>query len=103
MLKKMSLQEKQLVDALRAIGDSTRLKVLRILKQRGRCSIGKPTGMCACDIEEQIKLSQPTISHHMAVLTKAGLVHAEKQGLWRWYQRNEKSLKELAQTIKGSI
>jgi len=99
----MPLQEKQLVDALKAIGDPTRLKILRILKQRGRCSIGKPTGMCACDIEEQVKLSQPTVSHHMAVLTKAGLVHAEKQGLWRWYQRNEKSLKELAQTIKGSI
>src|SRR5215467_9214473 len=101
--KKMSLQEKQLVDALRAIGDPTRLKILRILKQRGRCSIGKPTGMCACDIEEQIKLSQPTISHHMAVLTKAGLVHAEKQGLWMWYQRNEKSLKALASAISGSI
>ena len=99
----MSLQEKQLVDALKAIGDPTRLKILRILKQRGRCSIGKPTGLCACDIEAQIKLSQPTISHHMAVLTKAGLVRAEKQGLWRWYERNEKSLKDLAQTIKGSI
>ena len=99
----MSLHERQLVEALKAIGDPTRLKILRILKQRGRCSIGKPVGMCACDIEEQVKLSQPTVSHHMAVLTKAGLVRAEKQGLWRWYQRNEKSLKELAETIKGSI
>lgn len=99
----MSFHERQFVDALKAIGDPTRLKILRILKQRGRCSIGKPVGMCACDIEEQIKLSQPTVSHHMAVLTKAGLVRAEKQGLWRWYQRNEKSLKELADTIKGSI
>ncbi|HEY6253170.1 MAG TPA: metalloregulator ArsR/SmtB family transcription factor [Candidatus Angelobacter sp.] len=99
----MVLGEKQLVHALKAIGDPTRLKILRILKLRGRCSIGKPVGMCACDIEEQVKLSQPTVSHHMAVLTKAGLVRAEKQGLWRWYQRNEKSLKELAQAIKGSI
>lgn len=99
----MAVHDRQLVDALKAIGDPTRLKILRILKQRGRCSIGKPVGMCACDIEEQVKLSQPTISHHMAVLTKAGLVRSEKQGLWRWYQRNEKSLKELAEAIKGSI
>lgn len=99
----MSLHERQLVDALKAISDPTRLKILRILKQRGKCSIGKPVGMCACDIEEQVRLSQPTVSHHMAVLTKAGLVRAEKQGLWRWYQRNEKSLKELAEAIKGSI
>jgi len=99
----MAIHERQLVAALKAIGDPTRLKILRILKQRGRCSLGKPVGMCACDIEEQVKLSQPTISHHMTVLTQAGLVRAEKHGLWRWYQRNEKSLKELAETIKGSI
>jgi len=99
----MALSEKQLVDALKAIADPTRLKILHILKQKGCCSIGKPTGMCACDIEEQIKLSQPTISHHMSVLSKAGLVQARKQGLWMWYRRNEKSLKELASAISGNI
>jgi ArsR family transcriptional regulator len=99
----MPLSDKQLIAALRAIADPTRLRILHVLKQKGCCSIGKAVGMCACDIEEQVKLSQPTVSHHMAVLTKAGLVRAEKQGLWRWYQRNERSLKELAETIKGSI
>lgn len=99
----MPLSEKQLVDALKAMADPTRLKILHILKQKGHCSIGKPVGMCARDIEEQINLSQPTISHHMAVLSKAGLVRVEKQGLWRWYRRNEKSLKELAHTIGGGI
>jgi ArsR family transcriptional regulator, arsenate/arsenite/antimonite-responsive transcriptional repressor len=95
--------EKQLVDALKAIADPTRLKILRVLKQKGACSIGKQVGLCACDIEEQIKLSQPTISHHMAILKKSGLVHAEKHGSWMWYRRNEKSLKELAHTISGDI
>jgi len=95
--------EKRLIAALKAIADPTRLKILHVLKQKGCCSIGKAEGMCACDIEEQIKLSQPTISHHMAVLKKAGLVQAEKHGLWMWYRRNEKSLKELAVAINGSI
>ncbi len=95
--------DKQLVEALKAVADPTRLKILRLLKQKGCCSIGKAEGMCACDIEEHIKLSQPTISHHMAILKRAGLVHAEKQGLWMWYRRNEKSLHELAQAINGGI
>jgi ArsR family transcriptional regulator len=95
--------EKHLVDALKAIADPTRLKILRALKQKGACSIGKQVGLCACDIEDQIKLSQPTISHHMAILKKSGLVHAEKHGLWMWYRRNEKSLKELAHAISGDI
>ena len=99
----MALTEKQLVEALKAIADPTRLKILGVLKQRGCCSIGKGTGLCACDIEEQVKLSQPTISHHMAILKKARLVHAEKIGLWMWYRRNEKSLKELAQAMSSNI
>src|SRR5215467_6025651 len=78
----------------------SRLKILRLLKQRGCCSIGKGEGMCACDIEKQIELSQPTISHHMAVLAKAGLVQVEKHGLWMWYRRNEKTLKALAQSLR---
>jgi ArsR family transcriptional regulator len=97
----MPLTEKQLVTALKAVADPTRLKVLRLLKQKGRCSIEKPVGMCACDVEEHVKLSQPTISHHMGILKKAGLVHAEKNGLWMWYRRDEKALKELAQTMRS--
>ena len=99
----MTSNDKHLVDALKAIADPTRLRILQLLKQKGCCSIGKQVGMCACDIEEHISLSQPTISHHMAILKKAGLVQAEKHGLWMWYRRNEKSLKELARAISGDV
>lgn len=95
--------DQRLVETLRAIADPTRLKILRLLKQKGQCSIGKSEGMCARDIQDQIKLSQPTISHHMSILTKAGLVHAEKQGLWMWYVRNEKSLDQLADELRASV
>jgi ArsR family transcriptional regulator, arsenate/arsenite/antimonite-responsive transcriptional repressor len=99
----MSISEKQLVVALKAVADPTRLKILRLLKQKNANSIDRAEGLCACDIEVQVKLSQPTISHHMAILKKAGLVQAEKLGLWMWYRRNEKSLKELAQALSASI
>ncbi|MGH9569537.1 MAG: ArsR/SmtB family transcription factor [Candidatus Angelobacter sp.] len=96
-----SAADKQLVRALKAVADPTRLRILRLLRQKGCCSIGKAEGMCACDIEAQIKLSQPTISHHMAILKRAGLVHAEKEGLWMWYRRNEKSLRELGRALSS--
>ena len=47
----MTLTEKQLVVALKAIADPTRLKILGLLKQTGCCSIGRGTGLCACDID----------------------------------------------------
>jgi len=99
----MPLSEKQLVAVLKAMADPTRLKILRLLKLKNACSLDKPEGMCACDIEEQVKLAQSTVSHHMSILTKAGLVEAEKLGLWMWYRRNEKLLKQLGEAVIGTI
>ena len=66
-------------------------------------SIGKEVGLCASDIEQRIHLSQPTISHHMAILAKAGLVEAKKIGLWRWYRRNESALRQFARSLKKNL
>jgi len=60
-------------------------------------------GLCASDVEQRIHLSQPTISHHMAILTRAGVVEAKKIGLWRWYQRNETALREFVRALKKSL
>ena len=93
--------------ALHAIADPTRRRILLALKQSG---IGSPSalvagkkGLCAGDIEERVRLSQPTISHHMAILTKAGLVEAVKQGQWRWYCRNEKALRRLVKSLRAQL
>jgi DNA-binding transcriptional ArsR family regulator len=93
---------------LHAIADPTRRRILASLKQRGSAStsapvIGKHAGLCAGDIEERVRLSQPTISHHMAILTKAGLVDAVKQGQWRWYRRNEKALRRLVKSLRTQL
>lgn len=101
--RSMSLPEKQLVVALQAIADPTRLKILRLLKQKGACSLDKNEGLCARDIEGQVKLAQSTVSHHMSILRKAGLVDAEKLGLWMWYRRNEKMLKQLGEAVSRAI
>jgi ArsR family transcriptional regulator, arsenate/arsenite/antimonite-responsive transcriptional repressor len=97
------MTDKQLVLAFKAIADPARLKILRLLKEKGQCSIGKGVGMCACDVQDHVRLSQPTISHHMAILRKAGLVVAEKHGLWMWYRRNEESLKNLGKALSANI
>ncbi|HWK31300.1 MAG TPA: metalloregulator ArsR/SmtB family transcription factor [Terriglobales bacterium] len=91
--------ETELVQQLKAISDPARMTILECLKNPQCCALDLDKGMCACDIESQLKLSQPTISHHMKVLREAGLVDAEKVGQWMWYRRNEKALKELSRAI----
>lgn len=99
----MTNAEQTLNRVLPAITDPVRRKILRALTERGGCSIDKQVGLCASDIEQRVQLSQPTISHHMAVLRKAGLVEAKKIGQWMWYRRNERALKEFTRALKASL
>ncbi len=99
----MQDSDKILARMLNAIADPTRRRILQALKERGGCSIGKESGLCASDIELRVHLSQPTISHHMAVLRRAGFVEVTKVGQWMWYRRNESALRELTASLKDRL
>jgi DNA-binding transcriptional ArsR family regulator len=99
----MTDPEQTLNRMLHAVADPTRRRILQALKEREASSVGKDEGLCASDIELRIHLSQPTISHHMSVLTKAGLVEAKKLGQWRWYRRNETALRAFARVLRASL
>lgn len=88
---------------LHAVADPTRRRILNALKEKDACSLGKASGLCACDIERRIHLTQPTVSHHMSILKKAGLVQASKQGQWMWYRRNESALRDLARSLRNTL
>jgi DNA-binding transcriptional ArsR family regulator len=89
--------------ALHAIADPTRRKILQALKEGASGKSGTNSCLCAGDVEERMQLTQPTISHHMAILTKAGLVEAAKQGQWRWYRRNEKAIRDVVKALRGKL
>jgi len=97
----------ELENAFKALGDSTRLKILELLKKPGKsaCDLIKRNekGLCACDIEDEIGLSQAAISHHMDILCRAGLVISEKRGRWMFYARNEEALNNLSQALARLI
>jgi ArsR family transcriptional regulator len=99
----MTDPEHSLNRVLQAIADPARRRILQALKERGACSIGKDVGLCASDIELRVHLSQPTISHHMSILKKAGLVEAKKLGQLMWYRRNETALDEFARELRVSL
>jgi DNA-binding transcriptional ArsR family regulator len=88
---------------LHAIGDPARRRILQALKEKSPNSLGKDTGLCAGDVEERVNLSQPTVSHHMRILVKAGLVEVKKQGTWRWYRRNQKLIAQMTRRLKEQL
>jgi len=62
----------------RALADPTRL---RLLSRLGRAEV------CVCDLQADVGRDQPTVSRHLAMLRKCGLVTCRKEGRWCHYRR----------------
>src|SRR5215471_13906550 len=101
------MDDLRLADAFKALADPTRVKILALLRAKGRscCDLiaRNEPGLCACDIEQAVKLSQAAVSHHMGLLRRAGLVEAQKRGRWMYYRRNESALARLANAIAQAV
>ncbi len=83
----------ELAHGFTALADPVRLRVLSILA-------AAPDGeVCVCDFVEPLGKSQPTVSHHLKILSEAGLVHGDRRGKWVWYSLNRVRLAELQATI----
>lgn len=65
---------------LKAVADPVRLRLLSAI----RATEGGEA--CVCDLTPLVGLSQPTVSHHLKVLTEAGLLEREKRGTWAWFR-----------------
>ncbi len=78
----------------KALANPVRLQILDILSRHNG-------DICVCDIESLFSLSQPTISHHLGVLRRAGLVTKEQRGLWVYYSLRLESLERARGFLEG--
>ncbi len=82
-----------LARGFQALADPVRLRLLSILA-------AAPAGeVCVCDFVAPLGKSQPTVSHHLKVLSEAGLVHGERRGKWVWYSLDRTRLTDLQRAI----
>lgn len=83
-------QATALAQLLKAVADPSRLQLLALIRASDSGEV------CACDFTEPLGLSQPTVSHHLKVLTDAGLIRREQRGTWAWFSIEPERLSELA-------
>ena len=69
----------ELSSGFRLISDPIRLRILSLIANAPDAS------MCGCDLPGILNRSQPTISHHLSLLTQAGLLTREQRGKWAWF------------------
>ncbi len=79
----------RIASVAKALGDPIRLQLVDVLRKHA----GK---VCVCELVPLFDLSQPTVSHHLNVLRRAGLVDSERQGLWAYYYVIPEALEEFA-------
>jgi ArsR family transcriptional regulator, arsenate/arsenite/antimonite-responsive transcriptional repressor len=58
---------------------------------------------CVCDLTAPIGLSQPTVSHHLKVLTEAGLLGREQRGRWVFYWLQPEPIELLRSALAEPI
>jgi len=83
----------ELARGFAALADPARLRVLSLLASADAGEV------CACDLVAPVGRSQPTVSHHLRVLTEAGLIIGDKRGRWIWYRVVPDALARLRSTL----
>jgi ArsR family transcriptional regulator len=95
-LLQFALDEEQatdLAEVLKALADPVRLRLVSII---GTAESGE---VCACDLPGLVERSQPTVSHHLSLLVKAGVIEREQRGKWAWFRLRPERLAALGDAL----
>lgn len=86
----------ELATVLKALADPVRLRLVSLIASA-------PTGeVCACDLPALLDRSQPTMSHHLSQLVKAGIVEREQRGKWAWFRLRPQRLDALSAVLAST-
>ena len=86
-------QADDLARTLKALADPARLRLLSIV------AASADQEACVCDLTAPIGLAQPTVSHHLRVLTEAGFLERSKRGTWAYFKLVPGSLDRISQLL----
>lgn len=71
------------------LADRTRLRILQLLEKEE---------LCSCEVMAALDLTQPTTSHHLGILERAGLVLSRREGKWVFYRLSDRRVKTILAT-----
>ena len=79
----------------RMLADPARVKIVNLLAT-------SEGSVCACEFEPALRLSQPTVSHHLKKLTDAGLLEREQRGKWAYFSLRAEASSRLEGLVRIS-
>jgi DNA-binding transcriptional ArsR family regulator len=98
----------QTVDVFKALANARRLEILNWLKDP-RSHFPPQVdgdlirdGVCGVLIARKLRVSQPTASEHLRVLSQAGLIRGKRIKQWIFYKRDEKRIAEAKRRFQSA-
>jgi ArsR family transcriptional regulator len=95
--------------AIRALANTRRLQILEWLKDPTRHFPPQvdgdldEDGVCGLLIARKLRISQPTLSEHMRVLSQAGLVRSKRIKQWVFYRRDDRTIAAIKRKFLSQI
>lgn len=84
---------RRVAGSFKALSDPARLRLLSLIQ-------AQPSGeACVCNLVAPLGLSQPTVTHHLQVLHRTGLLSREKRGIWVYYRVDKGALDALRRVL----
>jgi ArsR family transcriptional regulator len=84
----------RLAAVLKALAEPARLRLVSMI------AASSPESVCVCELTPLLGLSQPTVSHHLKVLTDAGILTREQRGKWAYYSMVPNGLTTVAEALQ---
>ncbi len=89
MIDRLHRSVEDIAATFAALGQPSRLNIVRLLLS------AYPKGLPAGEIQRELGIAAPTLSHHLDKLRQVGIVQAEKDRQWIWYSVQSNTLKYL--------
>jgi len=85
---------KAFVKVMKALSDPNRVKIIKMLQHKM---------MCVCEIQDALKIAQPSVSKHLKILEEANLVDYNKDGMWVNYHLTDGSSSPYVASLLGNL
>jgi DNA-binding transcriptional ArsR family regulator len=60
-------------------------------------------GVCGCLIAKKLRVSHPTASEHLKILSQAGLIRGKRIKQWTFYKRDESTIRKIKKTVFPNV
>lgn len=87
-------KEQEMARIFKALSDENRIQILKQLRNGERCG---------CELLEELKITQPTLSHHMKILCDCGIVKSRREGKWMYYMINCGGVRAVRMLMQGLL